>query len=122
MHEQAIGHFNRLLRLELDAVQRREIVYWIGDSYRGLEQYEQAALLYLQSAMMPGPGAMDPWAQTARYNAAESLKSAGLVDDGIAGEMTRDALHKALRRLDRQPSPKSATWRASLHRHRRFHP
>ena len=36
-------------------------------------------------------------------------KSAGLVDDGIAGEMTRDALHKALRRLDRQPSPKSAT-------------
>ena len=24
---------------------------------------------------------MDPWAQTARYNAAESLQAAGLVDD-----------------------------------------
>ena len=31
--------------------------------------------------MMPGPDAMDPWAQTARFNAAESLQLSGLVDD-----------------------------------------
>ena len=81
LHAEAITHFNRLLQLQLEAKQRREILYWIADSYRGLEKFEQAALLYLQSAMMPGAQAMDPWAQTARYNAAESLQAAGLVDD-----------------------------------------
>ncbi len=81
MHEQAIEHFQRLLQLDIEPKRRREIFYWIADSYRGLEKYQQAALLYLQSAMMPAPDAMDPWAQTARFNAAESLQLAGLVDD-----------------------------------------
>ena len=81
MHEQAIEHFQRLLKLDIEPKRRREIFYWIADSYRGLEKYQQAALLYLQSAMMPAPDAMDPWAQTARFNAAESLQLAGLVDD-----------------------------------------
>jgi hypothetical protein len=81
LHAEAITHFNALLRLEIEPKQRREILYWIADSYRGLEKYNQAALLYLQSAMLPAPDAMDPWAQTARYNAAESLQASGLVDD-----------------------------------------
>jgi len=81
LHAQAIDHFEHLLRLDIELKRRREILYWIGDSYRGLEKYEQSALLYLQSAMMPGPDSMDPWAQTARFNAAESLQLAGLVDD-----------------------------------------
>ncbi|MDC1286942.1 hypothetical protein N8198_03580 [Gammaproteobacteria bacterium] len=81
LHAQAIDHFGRLLQLDIDLKRRREILYWIGDSYRGLEKYQQAALLYLQSAMMPAPDSMDPWAQTARFNAAESLQLAGLVDD-----------------------------------------
>ncbi len=81
LHEEAISHFNHLLRLEIELKQRREILFWIGDSFRGMEKYDQAALLYLQSAMLPGPETMDPWAQTARYNAAESLQLSGLVDD-----------------------------------------
>jgi tetratricopeptide (TPR) repeat protein len=81
LHQEAIEHFNRLMQLQLEPRQRREIIFWIADSYKGLEQYEQAALLYLQSAMLPGAESMDPWAQTARYNAAESLQLAGLVDD-----------------------------------------
>jgi len=81
LHAQAIDHFGRLLQLDIDLKRRREILYWIGDSYRGLEKYQQAALLYLQSAMMPAPDSMDPWAQTARFNAAESLQLAGLIDD-----------------------------------------
>ncbi|MEM7563147.1 MAG: tetratricopeptide repeat protein [Pseudomonadota bacterium] len=81
LHRQAITHFNQLLNLEIDPGQRREILFWIGDSYRGLEKYEQAALLYLQSAMLPASNSMDPWAQTARFNAAESLQLAGLTDD-----------------------------------------
>ena len=38
-------------------------------------------MLYLQSAMLTSPTAMDPWAQTARFNAAESLQLSGLTDD-----------------------------------------
>jgi len=36
LHEDAIAHFNRLLSLEIEPRQRREILYWIADSYRGL--------------------------------------------------------------------------------------
>jgi tetratricopeptide (TPR) repeat protein len=67
LHEQAITHFNHLLRLDLEPRRRREILYWIADSWRGQQKFEQAALLYLQSAMLPAPDSMDPWAQTARY-------------------------------------------------------
>lgn len=81
LHEQAIAHFNQLLRLNLEPRRRREILYWIADSYRGQKKFEQAALLYLQSAMLQAPDSMDPWAQTARFNAAESLQAAGLIDD-----------------------------------------
>ncbi len=81
LHEQAIAHFNQLLRLNLEPRRRREILYWIADSWRGQKKFEQAALLYLQSAMLPAPDSMDPWAQTARFNAAESLQAAGLIDD-----------------------------------------
>lgn len=81
LHEEAIAHFNQLLRLEIEPRQRREILYWIADSYRGLEKYNQAALLYLQSAMLPAADSMDQWAQSARFNAAESLQKSGLVDD-----------------------------------------
>jgi hypothetical protein len=79
--EQAIRHFRQLLNLSIDANQRREIMFWMADSFKALGQFERAALLYLQSAMFAGPDAMDPWAQTARFNAAESLQKAGLVDD-----------------------------------------
>ena len=80
-NEQAIKHFRQLLKLAIEPQQRREIMFWMADSFKSLKQYERAALLYLQSAMFPGPDTMDPWAQTARFSAAESLQKAGLVDD-----------------------------------------
>lgn len=79
--EQAIAHFRQLMNLPLEATQRREVLFWMADSFKALKQHQKAALLYLQSAMFPGPQTMDPWAQTARYSAAESLQKAGLVDD-----------------------------------------
>jgi tetratricopeptide (TPR) repeat protein len=101
LHAQAIDHFGHLLQLDIDLKRRREILYWIGDSYRGLEKYQQAALLYLQSAMMPAPDSMDPWAQTARFNAAESLQLAGLVDDArriyqTLLQITEDPAHRSV--------------------------
>lgn len=80
-NEQAIGFFRRLMSLNIEPRQKREILFWMADSFKGLSQYERAALLYLQSAMFIGPDAMDPWAQTARFSAAESLQKSGLVDD-----------------------------------------
>lgn len=80
-NEQAIGYFRRLMNLKIEPRQQREILFWMADSFKALQQYQRAALLYLQSAMFIGPNAMDPWAQTARFNAAESLQKAGLVDD-----------------------------------------
>jgi hypothetical protein len=80
-NEPAIGFFRRLMSLDTEPRQKREILFWMADSFKALEQYERAALLYLQSAMFTGPDSMDPWAQTARFSAAESLQKAGLVDD-----------------------------------------
>lgn len=79
--EQAIGYFRRLMNLAVAPQQKREILFWMGDSFKALQQYERAALLYLQSAMFIGPEAMDPWAQTSRFSAAEALQKGGLVDD-----------------------------------------
>ena len=79
--EIAIKHFRRLMSMSIEPNQRREIMFWMADSFKALQQYERAALLYLQSAMFSGPESMDPWAQTARFNAAESLQKAALVDD-----------------------------------------
>ena len=81
LHQQALVHFNQLLMRPVEFKQRREIMFWIADSFKALEKYDQAALLYLQSAMLPDPLAMDPWAQTARFSAAQSLQKSGLIDD-----------------------------------------
>lgn len=100
LDEEVIQHFNRLLALGVEPRQHREILFWIGDSYKSLKKYDQAALLYLQSAMLPDPEAMDPWAQTARFNAAESLQKAGLVDDARR-------IYEALLAITQDPAKRS---------------
>jgi tetratricopeptide (TPR) repeat protein len=81
LHNQAISLLNQLLGAAIDLRQHREILFWIADSYKGMKKFDQAALLYLQSAILPGAAMMDPWAQTARFNAAESLQQSGLIED-----------------------------------------
>jgi tetratricopeptide (TPR) repeat protein len=80
-HEAAIAHLQALLKRSTDPQQRREILFWMADSYKALGDYQRAAFLYLRSATLYDPRAMDPWGQTARYNAAEQLASAGMIDD-----------------------------------------
>jgi len=100
LHEQAILHFNHLLQLPIEPKQHREVLFWIADSFKSLKKYDQAALLYLQSAMLVGPLAMDPWAQTARFNAAGSLQNSGLVDDARR-------IYKELLRVTSDPARRS---------------
>ncbi|MCW8887787.1 MAG: hypothetical protein OQK25_01860, partial [Gammaproteobacteria bacterium] len=62
----------------------RELLYWIADSNMSLENYRLAAQGYLQSAIVTGIHSMDPWAQTARYQAAKALLKADLKIDAKA--------------------------------------
>ena len=49
-----------------------------------LDNYRLAAQGYLESAIVPGINTMDPWAQTARYQAAKALLKAELKGDAMA--------------------------------------
>jgi hypothetical protein len=60
---------------------RRELLFWMGDSRHAQQQYAEAARLYLLSATLIDNASMDPWAQTSRYKAAQSLAKAKMLDD-----------------------------------------
>ncbi|NIQ09794.1 MAG: hypothetical protein GWO08_23170, partial [Gammaproteobacteria bacterium] len=61
----------------------------MADSRKAQGQYRDAARLYLKSALLAQEG-KDPWGQTARYQAAEALAKAKLVED--ARHLFRDLL------------------------------
>lgn len=77
----AIALFKLTLAQSRDTELSRQILYWMGDSRKAQHRYIEAARLYLKSAMYGHPKAMDPWAQTARYQAAGALAKAGLRKD-----------------------------------------
>lgn len=80
-HQRALALFDALLARSLELKQRRELLFWKADSYQALAQYDEAAWYYLKSATLNDPQAMDPWAQTARYRAAQALAKAGFIED-----------------------------------------
>lgn len=80
-HDSAYALFAALQRQVSDVQLKRELWYWMGDSRMAQSRPVEAAALYLRSALSIGPQAMDPWAQTARYQAAQALAKAGLRDD-----------------------------------------
>lgn len=80
-HDEALDLFAALQPLTSEIQRKRELYYWMADSRQAQEQYAEAARLYLKSAMLIGADAMDPWAQTARYQAGTALARAGLYED-----------------------------------------
>ncbi|NOX09411.1 MAG: hypothetical protein GXP22_08005 [Gammaproteobacteria bacterium] len=80
-HESALRLFETLQPKVTDQQQQRELLYWMADSQQSLMRYEKAGWLYLQSAIFIDPFAMDPWAQTARFHAADALVLAGFIED-----------------------------------------
>ena len=79
--EDALKLLGALLpRLE-DRRQVREVYYWMADSHKALGAHDRAATYYLRSALLPDGVGLDPWGQTARFQAAAELAEAGLVDD-----------------------------------------
>lgn len=102
-----IPFFEALLRDKLTTEQQRQLLFWIADSYKGLGDYAKSAELYLRSATLTNPYAMDNWAKSARYQAAQMLAKAGYIDDarnvyqGLLNA-TSDASQQALLRHDLQ--------------------
>lgn len=80
-HQAAYALFVKVMARTQDLKLQRELYYWMAESRKATEDYAEAARLYLKSAMLPDIQAMDPWAQTARYQAADALAHAGLVRD-----------------------------------------
>ncbi|MDH5484853.1 MAG: hypothetical protein OEY43_06405 [Gammaproteobacteria bacterium] len=79
-HALALASFKLLEKLPLSDKVRRELGYWQAESYQAGDDFEQAAMLFLQSAR-PVNGEFDPWYHTASFKAAESLAQAGLISD-----------------------------------------
>lgn len=80
-HELAQQLFQRVIQVTEDKALHREIYYWMADSEKARKQYAGAARLYLKSAMFLDEQGLDPWGQTARYQAAEMLAKAGMLKD-----------------------------------------
>jgi hypothetical protein len=103
-NEAAYKLFGELMTRSDDQKTRREIYYWMADSRKAQERYADAARLYLKSAMYPDPDRMDPWAQTANYQAAVVLAKAGLYQDA------KTLLHRLLK-VTKDPERRAALQR-----------
>lgn len=106
-HARALGQFRRLLEKPLPPKQRRELLFWAGESHAGLGQHAAAAEFFIRSANLLEPYALDPWAQTALYHASQSLARAGLKEDARAMlqrllKVTRDPARRAVLQRDLQ--------------------
>lgn len=104
-HETAYGLFSLLFDRVSDPKLRRELLYWMAESLAEQERHAEAARLYMKSAMLPEPHIMDPWAQTARYQAAAELTKAGLVRDARG-------IYENLIRVTTDPARRAALQRA----------
>lgn len=80
-HTSAINFLNQLEKRDLDDQRRRELHFWLADSYKGVDLHLEAAHHYLLSAGQLDPFSMDQWAQTARFESAIQLQEAGLRED-----------------------------------------
>jgi len=106
-NREAIPLFEALMQTNLTSDQQRQLLFWIADSYKAIGDYLQSAELYLRSAILVDPYAMDQWAKSARYQAAQMLAKAGYIEDarnlyqGLLNA-TSDPSQQALLRHDMQ--------------------
>ena len=73
---ESAGTFARTVR------QRRELLFWMGESQISMGHYAHGADLFLQSAGVSGQQ-LDLWGQSARFRAADALVHAGLLEDAF---------------------------------------
>ncbi|MDH5395832.1 MAG: hypothetical protein OEW97_06125, partial [Gammaproteobacteria bacterium] len=95
-HEYAFQLFKLISEKVEEKELQREIFYWMADSLKAQEKFSEAAQLYLRSAYYLQEG-LDPWGQTARYQAAEMLAKADLLQDA-------HSLYENLLRTTKEPA------------------
>ncbi len=85
---QTVEHYDAAYELFLVLYERvqdlqikRELLFWMADSRFAQARWLEAGYLYLQSAIILDKASMDPWAQTARYQAAKALVKAEMFQD-----------------------------------------
>lgn len=83
-HEFAYFLFDMIAKKDNAEKSQREIYFWMAESLKSLQKYTEAAKLYLRSATYNNSKGFDPWGQTARYQAAEMLTKATLLQDAHA--------------------------------------
>ena len=80
-HLTAYSLFELLYDRTTNKKRKREMLYWMADSKRALTEYDEAARLYLRSAWLHDKKAADPWAESAKYQAARTLSEGGYIKD-----------------------------------------
>ena len=80
-HDKAIRLLGAMFRSVPGIKLKRELLFWMADSSKAKGNHSEAARYYLRSATLEDNNSMDPWAQTARYQAAKSLGEAGMTSD-----------------------------------------
>ena len=96
-HEFSFELFSAVLPKIKDVKLQREIYYWMADSKKAQQDYTAAARFYLRSAMHGDKKGLDPWGQTARYQVAEMLAKADLLQDART-------LYEQLLRVTKEPA------------------
>ncbi|MCY3770026.1 MAG: hypothetical protein OXG56_11785 [Gammaproteobacteria bacterium] len=91
-HQRAIELLLEVDRRTHSVKQKREVAYWMAQSYQATRQFTKAADYYLYSALQKANG-FDEWGRAARFQAAESLLSANLFSDSRA--ILEDLLKRA---------------------------
>ncbi|MBT8134095.1 MAG: tetratricopeptide repeat protein, partial [Gammaproteobacteria bacterium] len=80
-HERAIRLFDIVSLEKLDEKLKREIYFWKAESYFSLQEYDRAALYYLESSRAVADAEHDLWGQSARFKAGQALMQAEIYDD-----------------------------------------
>ncbi len=80
-HQQAIKLFDLLHFDSLDEKLKREIYFWKAESYFVLEEYDRAALFYLESSRAVAGAENDLWGQSAQFKAGRALVLAEIFTD-----------------------------------------
>ena len=79
-HEIAIQLFREMAHLIRTSEQKKELFYWMAQSWAGLGDYPRAAIYYLESASLTGESDL-LWRQSAFYKAGQSLEDAHYYSD-----------------------------------------
>tara|TARA_Y100001960_G_scaffold330667_1_gene425326 strand:+ start:1992 stop:3938 length:1947 start_codon:yes stop_codon:yes gene_type:complete len=81
-HDLAMTLFKSVEPFTNSLRQKRELLFWMGESQIGQQKFAQAADLFLQSSEI-GNQNSDLWGQSARFRAAEALVDASLFNDAF---------------------------------------